>query len=139
MIRLSTPEDNAEIRRLALAQYFRTPWEMEGCFLPAEAFHVCERGGHIAACIGFAHYGARMLWAMHVWAEDGFSGRRSAVELMKDLEGMADAEGCTLAFDVERANTGLQRAVEEHSCEPSFDFPGAVSYRRKAHLWAVHR
>jgi hypothetical protein len=69
---------------------------------------------------------------LHVWAEDGFSGRRSAVELMKDLESMADAEGCTLAFDVDRSNIGLQRAVEEHACQPSLDFPGAVAYRRKA-------
>jgi hypothetical protein len=139
MIRLSTPADDAEIRRLALAQYLRTPWEMEGTFLPAEAFHVCERHGHIAACIGFGHYGKRMLWALHVWAEDGFSGRRSAVELMKDLRNMADAEGCTLAFDVSRANTGLQRAVEEHACEPSLDWPGVIAYRRKALTWAAQR
>jgi GNAT superfamily N-acetyltransferase len=136
MIRLSTPEDTDEIRRLALAQFLRTPWPMEGHFLNVEAFHVCERDGHIAACVGYWRH-KNVLWALHVWAEDGFSGRRSAVELMKDLENMADAEGCTLAFDVDRSNIGLQRAVEEHGCEPSLDFPGAVAYRRKAKAWAA--
>jgi hypothetical protein len=131
VIRLSTPDDTDEIRRLALAQYLRTPWSMQGNFGSVEAFHVCERRGHIAACIGYGRY-RNVVWVLHVWAEDGFAGQRAAVELMKDLKAMADAEWMVLAFDVDRSNVGLQRAVEEHGCEPSLDYPGVVAYRRKA-------
>jgi N-acetylglutamate synthase-like GNAT family acetyltransferase len=137
LIRLSTPEDTPEIKRLALAQYLRTPWSQDGKFANVQAFHVCERQGHIAACCGFLQY-HHTLWILHVWAEDGFSGRRAAVALMKDLKLMADASGLVLCFTVDQSNIGLQTAVEEHGCEPSFDEePGAVAYRRKAVVWAA--
>jgi hypothetical protein len=76
---------------------------------------------------------------MHVWAEDGFSGRRAAVELMLDLEAMADAEGADLLFDTMPGNIGLRKAVEEHKCESGPVHSGAVEYRRKARAWGVLR
>lgn len=136
MIRLSEPDDTDEISRLCLAQYRRTPWPFDGKFAPVEAFHVCERRGHIAACCGYAR-GVGTIHVMHVWAEDGFGGRRSAVELMLDLEAMADAEQRELAFDTMPENRGLMSAVEEHGCETLGSVDGAVVYRRKARAWAV--
>jgi hypothetical protein len=133
MIRQSVPADTDDISRLALAQYQRTPWPLEHAFFPADVFHVCVRAGHIAACCGFARVG-NTLRVMHVWGEDGFGGRRSAVELMKDLEAMADAEGLDLLFDTMSENVGLQRAVEEHSCEP-FLKGDQIGYWRKARVW----
>lgn len=136
MIRLSEPEDTPEIQRLALAQYQRTPWPLEGFFPRTQAFAVCERQGHIAACAGYRYEG-ESIRVMHVWAEDGFSGRRAAVELMKDLEAMADAEGRDLAFDTMPENRGLRRAVEKHRCQPLLDDAGAIAYRREARRWAA--
>ena len=131
MIRLSWPEDTPEIERLALAQYQRTPWPLAGKFPLAETFHVCEREGHLAACAGYRREGSEIR-VMHVWAEDGFSGKRAAVELMCDLENMADAEGLDLVFDTMPENVGLRAAVEEHGCKSGFETPGSVDYRRRA-------
>ena len=137
VIRLSTPDDSAEIERLVLAQYRRTPWPLDGYFPIVQAFHVCERGDHIAACCGYRRDG-QAIRVMHVWAEDGFGGRRAAVELMLDMEAMADAEGRDLVFDTMPENRGLRRAVAEHKCEPLLQEPGAVTYMRKAKVeaWA---
>lgn len=129
VIRLSEPGDTPEIERLCLAQFARTPWKPG--VLTVEAFHVCEREGHIAACAGYRYEGATIR-VVHVWAEDGFGGRRAAVELMKDLEHMADAERCDLAFDTMPDNTGLRAAVEEHGCQAVSETPGSVDYRREA-------
>ena len=137
MIRLSEPEDTPEIERLAIAQFARTPWPIEGFFPRTQAFHVCERQERIAACAGYRRDGA-VIRVMHVWAEDGFGGRRAAVELMLDLKAMADAEGYDLVFDTMPENVGLRAAVAEHGCEPLLgEAPGAIAYRRKARAWAV--
>jgi hypothetical protein len=134
LIRISVPEDSDDISRLALAQYQQTPWTLDGVLPPVTAFHVCERQGRIAACCGYQRNGSTLL-IVHVWAEFGFGGKRAAVELMKDLEGMADAEGRDLIFDTAPTNIGLQKAVEEHGCEPILDrWPRAVTYRRKARI-----
>lgn len=98
----------------------------------AQAFHVCERAGHIAACCGYRREKGTIR-VMHVWGEDGFGGRRSAVELMKDLEMMADAEERDLVFDTMPSNLGLMKAVEEHGCQSTFTAE-AVHYRRKARV-----
>lgn len=135
MIRLSTQDDTAEIARLCQAQYERTPWPMDGTFPVAEAFHVCSRRGHIAACCGYRYDGDEIR-VMHVWAEDGFGGKRAALELMTDLEALADASGMALVFNTTLENVGLQAAVEEHGCQSTFD-GGAVHYRRKARQWAA--
>jgi N-acetylglutamate synthase-like GNAT family acetyltransferase len=136
MIRHSIPEDTPEIARLALAQYQRTPWPLDGCFPVAEVFHVCERGGQIAACAGYRRDGETVR-VMHVWAQDGFSGRRAAVELMEDLEAMADAEECDLVFDTMPENVGLQAAVAKHGCTSLDGDHRAIAYRRKARQWGV--
>lgn len=133
MIRLSIPDDTGEIQRLAIAQYNRTPWPLEGHFLSAEAFHICERSGHIAACLGYRHDDEQTIRVMHVWAEDGFGGRRAAVELMLDMEALADASGVDLIFDTMPENVGLRAGVEEHRCEAR-SVTGSVEYHRKARV-----
>jgi len=129
VIRLSEPEDTPEIERLCLAQFARTPWNPG--VLVAEAFHVYDRDGHITGCLAYRRQGSE-IQVIHVWVEDGFSGRRAAVELMTDLENMADAERCDLAFDTMPDNTGLRAAVEEHGCQAVSETPGSVDYRREA-------
>lgn len=133
MIRLSAPDDSDEIERLALAQYQRTPWPLEGHFPVAEAFHVCERGGHIAACLGYRHDDEQTIRVMHVWAEDGFRGARAAVQLMLDMEALADASGVDLIFDTMPENVGLRTGVQEHGCEAR-SVTGSVEYHRKARV-----
>lgn len=137
MIRPSFPEDADEIARLAVAQYQRTPWPLDVPFAEAQAFLVNQRHGHIAACCGYRWDGPDIR-VMHVWSESGFRGRRAAVELMKFMERSADADGSDLVFCTRVWNRGLRLAVEEHGCVPSpGEEPNAVSYRRKARLWAV--
>jgi hypothetical protein len=133
LIRHSLPEDTAEISRLAVAQYQRTPWPLEGYFPVVQTWHLCERQGCVRACCGFRIDGDTMR-VMHVWAEDGFGGRRAAVELMLDLEAWADAGELDLVFDTMPENVGLQAAVEEHGCVRGPVHPGAVEYRRKARV-----
>jgi hypothetical protein len=132
MIRPSWPEDAPEIQRLALAQYLRTPWPLEMQFPPAMAFLINWHNGHAAACCGYRWDGDDIR-VLHVWAEDGFSGRRGAVELMKSVERAADAEGLDLVFTARSTNSGLANAVKWHGCLAS---PGeeheTVVYRRKA-------
>ena len=137
MIRQSTPDDMDEIVRLCDAQFRRTPWPTLGRHHVVQTFHVCEREGRIAACAGFRIDG-HTLRVMHVWAGDGFGGRRAAVELMLDLEAWADAGEMDLAFDVTPENVGLQAAVAEHGCQSTLA-DGAVHYRRRAKVrsWAV--
>jgi N-acetylglutamate synthase-like GNAT family acetyltransferase len=134
MIRFSRPEDTPDIARLAMAQYKRTPWSPEGRFPIAESFNVCERRGHIAACLGWRRDDVDAIRVMHVWAEDGFSGRRAAVELMLAMEALADAAGLDLVFDTMPSNVGLRAGVEEHGCEGRSLHPEAVEYRRKARV-----
>jgi len=138
MIRHSWPEDTPAIQRLAIAQYQRTPWSLDGSFAIAHTFHVCERRGHIAACLGYRRDDDRTLRVMHVWAEDGFGGRRAAVELMLDMEAFADATEMDLVFDTMPSNVGLRAGVEEHYCEVRSLHEQAVEYRRKAKVlsWA---
>jgi GNAT superfamily N-acetyltransferase len=131
MIRLSEPEDTDAIARLCLAQYQRTPWPPDGAV--ASAMHVCEhRSGRVIGALAYRHDGGS-LYVIHVWTEDSFAGRRAGVELMTDLEAMADAEGLELTFTVGRSNLGLQHAVEEHACMPQA-LGDAVYYRRKARI-----
>jgi hypothetical protein len=134
VIRLSTPQDTPDIARLALAQFKRTPWPPKGHFPMAEAFHICERHGRVAAALGYRHDDAQTLRVMHVWAEDGFSGRRAAVELMLDMEALADAAGFALVFDTMPTNVGLRTGVEEHGCEGRSIHPEVVEYHRKARV-----
>jgi hypothetical protein len=133
MIRESRPADDSEIERLALAQYRRTPWPLDGAFPKPDLVHICERAGRIAACCGF-RFERGAIRVMHVWAEDGFGGRRAAVELMLDLEALADAGGSDLVFDTMPSNLGLRKAVEEHGCEGEASRPDAIVYRRKARV-----
>ena len=132
MIRTSEPEDTPEITRLAEAQYRRTPWPMDGFFPPVQTWHLCEHQGRVRACAGF-RIDQDTMRVMHIWSEDGFGGRRAAVELMKDLEAWADAGEMDLVFDTMVSNRGLQRAVEKHECQSTFS-AGAVHYRRKARV-----
>lgn len=137
MIRLSWPDETAEIERLCLAQFQRTPWPADMVFPEAQAFMVNQRHGHIAACCGY-RWDGKDIRVLHVWAEDGFRGRRAAVELMCDMEAAADVEGADLVFTARAWNRGLRKAVEEHGCEPSpGEDPDAVVYRRKAKRWAL--
>lgn len=132
MIRPSWPEDTPEIQRLAVQQFIRTPWPLDMEFPPAKAFLINWRYGHAAACAGYTwdEYDIRVL---HVWAEDGFRGRRAAVELMKHIERCVDADGIGLVFTARASNSGLVNAVKWHGCEPSLgEDPETVVYRRKA-------
>jgi N-acetylglutamate synthase-like GNAT family acetyltransferase len=132
MIRKSTPEDTPEIARLALAQYQRTPWPADMVFPDVKAFIVNQRAGHIAACCGY-RWDGRTIRVMHVWAEDGFSGQRAAVELMKLVQRLADEEGSELVFTARAWNAGLRNAVERHGCEGSpGEEPEQIVYRRGA-------
>jgi GNAT superfamily N-acetyltransferase len=139
VIRPSWPEDTPEIQRLALAQYLRTPWPLEMQFPPAMAFLINWHNGHASACCGYRWDGDDIR-VLHVWAEDGFRGRRAAVELMKHVERAADSEGLALVFNARVRNVGLRSAVERHGCEPS---PGeddqAVEYRREGRAAWVAR
>jgi hypothetical protein len=132
VIRWSWPEDDADIARLALAQYRRTPWPTDMWFPVAQEFLVYQRAGHVSACLGYRR-DDDVVRVMHVWAEDGFSGRRGAVELMKSVERSADAEGLDLVFTARATNSGLVNAVKWHGC---LAYPGeepeTVVYRRKA-------
>jgi N-acetylglutamate synthase-like GNAT family acetyltransferase len=134
MIRHSRPGDTAAIQRLALAQYQRTPWSLDGHFPVAQSFNVCERRGHIAACLGWRRDDIDTIRVMHVWAEDGFAGRRAAVELMLAMEALADAVGLDLVFDTMPSNVGLRGGVEEHGCEVRSLHAEAIEYRRKARV-----
>jgi GNAT superfamily N-acetyltransferase len=136
MIRHSWPEDTAEISRLAVAQYQRTPWPEDMVFPQAMAFWVNQRAGHIAACCGYRWDGPEIR-VMHVWAEDGFRGRRAAVELMKAIEAACDREGSSLMFTARTTNRGLRDAVEEHGCYSGPVHDETVEYRREARAWAV--
>jgi hypothetical protein len=131
MIRLSEPGDTDAITRLCLAQYQRTPWPPDSAV--ASAIHVCEhRSGRIVGCIVYRQDGGS-IYVIHVWVEDGFAGRRAAVELMLDLEALADAERVELTFTAAAWNRGLLGAVQEHGCVPlAGDGDSAVFYRRKA-------
>lgn len=136
-MRLSWPEDTPEIARLAVAQYQRTPWPADMVFPVPHEFVVNQRAGHIAACCGYRRDGNEIR-VMHVWAEDGFSGRRAAVELMCGLERSADAEGVDLVFTARAWNSGLVKAVHKHGCKPSpGEEAGAVIFRRRARKWAA--
>ena len=105
-------------------------------FPPAMAILVNQRFGHISACLGYRWDGDTVR-PMHVWAEDGFSGRRAAVELMRCLEASADADGLELVFTARAWNQGLRSAVEQHGCEPLVgEDAETVVYRRKARRWA---
>jgi hypothetical protein len=131
MIRHSWPEDTPVIERLAIAQYQRTPWPLDLPFPPAMAFLVNQRAGHVAACCGYRWDGP-VIRVMHVWAEDGFRGRRAAVELMLHVERGAEREGSEIVFTAREWNHGLRKAVEEHGCEPfRGEEPEAVVYRRR--------
>lgn len=132
MIRLSWPEDTDAICRLAIAQYQRTPWPLDMEFPTVHEFAVNQKHGHTSACCGYRQDGD-VIRVMHVWAEDGFSGRRAAVELMKALKWHADSERATLVFTARASNSGLANAVKWHGCEPSLgEDPGTVIYRREA-------
>lgn len=136
-MRLSWPEDTSEIARLAVAQFQRTPWPLDMEFPVAHEFVVNQKAGHIGACCGYRRDGNEIR-VMHVWAEDGFRGRRAAVELMHGMERSADAESCDLVFTARSWNTGLRNAVEQHGCNPSLgEDAEAVIYRRRAKRWAV--
>jgi len=136
VIRESLPEDQADLERLCLAQYRRTPWPEDSA--RATAIHVCLRGQRVVGCVCYRR-GLGEIYVANVWVEDGLAGRRAAVELLKDLAAMADAEGTDLTFTAAWWNLGLRRAVERYGCA-SEDHPGvrsdAVFYRRKAKVGA---
>jgi N-acetylglutamate synthase-like GNAT family acetyltransferase len=101
-------------------------------FPAAHQFLVYQRAGRVSACLGYRIDGDEVR-VLHVWAEDGFGGRRGAVELMKSVERSADAEGLDLVFTARASNSGLANAVKWHGCEPSpGEEHGAVIFRRKA-------
>jgi hypothetical protein len=98
----------------------------------AQAFRIYERFGRITGCAAYRQ-DDDVISVIHVWVEDGFSGRRAGVALMLDFEWIADTEGLALRFDTASTNLGLQRAVEEHECmrEPT-NVPGVAYYHRPA-------
>lgn len=100
--------------------------------MAAQSIHIYERLGHISGCAAYRR-DDDTVYVIHVWTEDGFSGRRAGVALMKDFEWIADTEGLELRFDVARSNIGLMQAVEEHRCmREATKFPNAQYYRRSA-------
>lgn len=132
MIRLSWPEDTPEIARLAVAQYQRTPWPTDMVFPVPHEFVVNQKHGHIGACCGYRQDGNEIR-VLHVWAEDGFRGRRAACELMLGMKKSADSDGCNIVFTARSWNTGLRNAVEQHGCNPlPGEEPDTVVYRREA-------
>jgi len=137
MIRPAEPHDQPDLDRLAIAQFCRTPWHQRGAFAQATDFHVCERAGRVVGCVGFQR-SLTGIFVVHAWVEDGFSGRRAGVELLKDLRNLADAEGIDLTFTASPGNHGLREAVEKYGCEGECADRNAVFYRRKAKgsVWA---
>jgi N-acetylglutamate synthase-like GNAT family acetyltransferase len=132
MIRHSEPHDQPDLDRLAIAQFCRTPWVTDGS--RATAIHVCERGCRVVGCVAYRRYLAQ-IHVLHVWVEDGFAGQRAAVELLKDLAALADANGVDLVFTAAEWNHGLRRSVEKYGCEQKEAAglePDAVFYRRRS-------
>ncbi len=111
MIRESLPEDQADIERLCIAQWRRTPWPLETPLNTATGWRVCERNGRVAGVMSFSRI-RDMIFCLDFWVEDGLAGARAARELGLDMVAASEAQGLRLAFCVNLSNPALQRAVE---------------------------
>jgi hypothetical protein len=118
-IRDAISEDAIEIDRLRRAQLARTPWwPKDPPKLPVQ-WRVKEVGGRLRGAIAFLFGGpGTELVAVDLWVDDGFAGRRAAVELSRDLEFIAGTYEAPLHFEIMLENTAIAQAIEEAGYEP---------------------